>query len=146
MKTKNAKNQKTISSGNLPISKQQSKNLSLETWNALTQHICVKALEEEDTEILIRVLQLDRDKARDKAIEDRHSEESRASYEIVKQIIMLTGVTVLIAFGSNIALTYLEKNNDFLNTTSQTVTTSVIGLATSTIGFVLGKNSNKQNK
>lgn len=141
-----SENQTQISFGNLLNSEQQSKNLSLETWNALTQHICEKALKEEDTEILIRVLQLDRDKARDKAIEDRYREESRTNYEIVKQIIMLTGVTVLMVFGSNIALTYLEKNNDFLNTTSQTVTTSVIGLATSTIGFVLGKNSNKQNK
>lgn len=127
---------------NLSIREQQSKNLSLESWNALTQHICEKALEKEDYKSLIFVLRLNHEKA----IEDRRREESRGSYKIAKQVIMLAGATILIALGSNIGLTYLGKSNDSLNTTSQIVITSIIGLTTTTVTFVVGKNSNKQKK
>lgn len=132
MKTNNRNSNKQISSKTFLNSNHQSTDKSLDCLESLTKHIDVKDLDIEDIKDLVLIL--------------KANEESRTNYKILQQIITLTGVTVLIVFGSNIVLTYLGKNNDFLNTTSQTVTTSVIGLATTTIGFVLGKNSNKQNK
>ena len=138
-------NQAQISSDNFLNSEQQSKNLSLESWDALTQHICIKALKEKDTESLIRVLQLDRDKDRDKAIEERYREESRGSYKLAQLTVMLSVVTILLGFGSIVALTCLGKSNDSLNTASQALITSTISLTTTAVGFGLGRNSNKQN-